>query len=639
MIIDFSSQEGLVNRFFGDYPYNVAQPQLSMNGGPSQYASGVVNPLSQYGYLTPANGTYIVVNNDTTGGRAISTATAVDEVNSFLFIYDNGGVLRRTTSLTQTAITATTVSVASTAGTDLEFYSEAGFRKLFFAYKNTGSLTGDIGVWDTTGISGNNKDGTRIFLSYSANAATFVTGDTITGSTSGATGHISGNRYTGASGGTLFLSSVTGTFVNAETITDQHANTGTTFITGGGNAIGSSVNPTFMSSFVSGGVTTSGGNVRMIVADNGFMYILDTSFVHKYDGGTTQTNSAIIDKTATAFGILTPNVLIFPPGFTLTDGIDYRGKIWITLFQSTRDIFAASTNTGIYANYCGVYVWDRITAGSSTQDFISLPGVREIRAIVTFQGVPALFDVSDTRYAELRMWNGTQFKLVAQLGQEAYPRYHDSIVVNGDMLSWLGNDGKMYYYGMMNPGFKNALYCLGDSTTKISGGSTFQNSGAIALANDSESSSGSFNLTPEAYYISLLDNTAAKILKWYPHAQLPAGNTQNAAVGNYYTMVKPLPKLSQTHFLTLYYPPVGAGGGSTLLNVNVYLNQSTTAWNAAPIPLIQDDGQRGYKTIPIASTGVNFIQVGITYPTNIGINTIPTISYASIDYTPSTKII
>lgn len=635
MVIDFSGQQGLVSRYFGDFPYNATNPQLSMNGGPSQYASGVVDPIAKYGYLSPANGTYITVLNDTSGSRAVTTATEVDEINLFAFFFDALGTIRRTLTLTQTAITASAPTLTNARGTDLEFYSSAGIRKLFFAYTDTTGGTGsDIGVWDTHGVTSTNLSGDQIYLYYTNNGNTFATGDTLTGSTSGATGHISGNNYQGGNDGTLFLESITGSFVNGEVITDGHAHTGNALVDA--THTFSSLQKNFMSALVGGGIKMSGGNTRMIVADNAFMYILDGSFVHKYDG----TITGSVDKSTSAFGVLTTNVLEFPPGFTLTDGIDYRGRLWITLFRSIRDIFASPTNSGIYENYCGVYVWDRETTGTSTQDFIEVPGVREIRAIVNFQSHPYIFDVSASRYTELRVWTGSQFKVVEQLGPEAYPRFHDSVAINGEMMSWLGNDGKMYYYGSMNPGSNNALWMIGDTTTQITALSLFNNGGAILLANDSESESSGLTTTPEAYYLSMLDTSAAKTLKWYPHAQGPAGASQLAAAGNYFSIVKPLPKLSQTHFLTLFYPPVGSGGTNTVLSVNIYFNQSATAWNASPIALNQNDALRGYKTIPINATGVNFIQIGLIYPTStVGLTSIPTISYASVDYNPTSKII
>lgn len=633
IIIDLSGQEGLVDRYFGDLPYTTSMPQYSYQGGPSQYASGVVNPIAHYGYLAPANGTFTSVSN-ITSSPPTQVATQIDEVNSFVIFYGTDGYLRRTTSLTQTSLTAGTVNVTNASGTDLQIYSVGGIRKLFFAYKTAVGgfyTTGDIGVWDLHGVTSTNVNGDQLFVGYTGNSGTFVTGDTVTGGSSGATGHISANRYAGGGIGTLFLTSITGTFTNAETLTDGHAHTGSASI-----PPNSSVLTNFMSTYVSGGTTLSGSNARMVVADNGYMYIIDGPFVHKYDG----TSLGVTDVSTSAFGVMTPDVLQFPPGFTLTDAIDLRGKLWITLFQSTRDIYSSPTNTSIESNYCGVYIWDRITTGTSTADFIPVPGVREIRAIVIFQGVPTLFTVSSSRYAEVRMWNGSYFKLVAQLGPEAYPRFHDSVSINGEMMVWLGNDGKIYHYGQMIPGSKNYLWMLGDATTAITNSSTFSNAGALVLAGEAQSGSAGDNLTPQAYYLNISDNTpASKILQWFPHAQNPGGTGQNANAGNYFSVVKALPKLAQTHYLTLFFPPVGSGGATTLLSVNLYVNQSTTAWNGSAIAITANDALRGYKTIPFNVTGVNFVQIGIVYPTSVAISLIPIISYAALDYTPTTKII
>lgn len=622
MVIDLSGRSGLVDRFYGNYPYSTPNQYLDIYAGSGQYATGVVNPIAKYGFLSPANNTAISVSSDI---GAMISATELDETQSdpFAFFYGFDGTINRTTSLTQTSITATPVSIANTIGTDLEWYTVAGIRKLFFSYK--GNSSGDIGVWDLTGVSGTGVNGTSIFLNYTTQTANFTVGDTLTGALSAATGHISTDTDYGATG-TLLLTSVTGNFQDGEIITDGGGGSATS-LASGPTGLNSSVYPHFMSRAPVGAFFMGSTYLQMRVADNGFMYILDGSSVHKFDGSISGGES----------GTVTPNVLEFPPQYTLTDGIDLRGRLWITLFRSTRDIFSSATNTAVYNNYCGVYVWDRATTGTSTEDFILVPGVREIRSIHTFQGVPTLFTVSSTRFTEVRMWNGSTFKVVAELGPEAYPHFHDSVSVKGDLMVWQGNDGQMYAYGKLVPDAKNALYQFGDMTTQITNSTTFRNASSILLGNETESTSAGENSVPEAYYLGITDTSKNKLLRWYPHALHPNNNTQQAATGNYFTPVKILPKLSYTHFLTLFFPPVGSGGTTTLMNVNLYINQSTTPWNAVPIPLTQDDAQRSYKTIPFNQQGVNSIQMGITYATTTSIASIPTLSHALLEYNPTSK--
>ena len=619
LIIDLSGSGGLVNRFYGDYPYSVGHPELAIYGADNQYASGIVNPIAKYGYLSPASTTYISVNSEADSTANVVAATEVDEVNQFGFFYDYKTKLRRIITLQENTFTATPISIASTIGTDLQFYTVNGIRHLFFAYKT--ATAADIGVWNLTGLTGTGVNGTSGFLKYDTQTGVWAVGETVTGGTSGGIGIVQSDKDRGTTG-TLLLRNWNGiAFQSGETLTGS--------IAGSARANGgiSSVYQAFLSVEPTNNFTLGHNFIRMIPADNGYMYILDGSAVHKFDGTTA----------GGAMGTASANVLLFPSEYVLTDSIDLRGRLWITLLRSSRDIYTPTSNP-ILSDYCGVYVWDRKTTGTSTEDFIEVSGVREIRVIVAFQGAPTVFTVSSTGYTQIRMWNGNEFKVVKELGAEAYPRFHDSVFISGDMMTWLGNDGKWYFYGKITPESNNGLYIVGDLTTEITAGSTFRNSGAILMVGNAVAGGTGENILPEVYYASFLDSTNAKILKWFPHAFVPAGVAQKAATGSYKNIAKALPKLSIVHNITIFYPPIGSAGTTTLMNVDIYFNQSTTAWNASSIAVTQTDAQRSYKSIPVNAHGVNFIQLGVSYPASTNISAIPTPSYALIEYEPTGKI-
>ncbi len=372
----------------------------------------------------------------------------------------------------------------------------------------------------------------------------------------------------------------------------------------------SSYNDTWLSATCASGFNLGANSHKMISADNGFMYILDGAAVHKIDGTTD----------GGANGTATANVLLFPANFQLIDGIDLRGKMWIALMKSTRDLLYGIANTALFTEFCGVYVWDRQSTQVNMEDFIQIDGVREIRTIFTFRGIPACFTVSSRRLTQLRIYTGNEFKIVKELEAEAYPRFPDSVHVAGDLIIWLGNNGYIYAYGRPAPGFDDALYMIGDITGEVSSGKGFNITGAILGVGE----------TNESYYLNLTDDTPASLVKiWKPFA-----SSQFPLAGNVFSMVKLLPKLSTVNSVTLYYPPIGTGT-TEVLDVDIYFNQSTTSWGTTT--LTRADGARSYKYIPVGKKGVNFIQLGFVWKTTNGISFAITPSYAEIDYTESTK--
>jgi hypothetical protein len=212
-------------------------------------------------------------------------------------------------------------------------------------------------------------------------------------------------------------------------------------------------NPTWLSTTVAGAFQTGAtNNVVMIPADNGFMYLLDGSTLHKIDG----TIGGGVHGTAF------PNVLVFPADFTLVDGLDWQAHIWIAI--QTTSSFATGNAASYNEREVGVYVWDRQTTTLNTiQNFIPITGLREIRKIyVTPQGELRVLGISSERLVQVRRYNGATFELVQELGLGAYPKYRDSVTTLGGLIVWLGNDGVLYAHGKLPATQAGTIYYTQD---------------------------------------------------------------------------------------------------------------------------------------------------------------------------------
>ncbi|HEC65257.1 MAG TPA: hypothetical protein ENI23_08185 [bacterium] len=367
----------------------------------------------------------------------------------------------------------------------------------------------------------------------------------------------------------------------------------------------------------SGFKTGATADVRMIVADNGFMYILDGASVHKIDGG----------ATGGANGTATQNVLIFPSPFQCVDAIDLRGKMWIATIKSTTSIYQATASLGTVSNFCGVYIWDRKSTQVNFTDFIPIDAVREIRSIFVFGGVPHCFTISNANYTQLRRWNGTEFKVVRELPRNAFPEFHDSIHVAEEVVYWFGYDGKHYAYGKSDPLLDPAVYRIGDLTSHVTAEKTFTYGGAILGA----------EIADLQFITSIVDSGPNYLLKrWYPHS-----NTAIAAfphTGNFYSLVKSIPPMSTVKSITLVWPKTASSASSTTeLTAKLYFNGSATSWGSTTVT--RNDGREGYKYIKVGERYVHSIQIELEYNPSSGLSDTNTIhpQYALIEYnTPKT---
>lgn len=346
----------------------------------------------------------------------------------------------------------------------------------------------------------------------------------------------------------------------------------------------------------------------MVLADNGFLYVLQANKVHKIDGGTTGGIN----------GTITANVLLFlgTTGIAITrikDGVDLRGAMWIGLHvDSSFDTNRYTLNAKSMNMFVGVYKWNRSSTTAGMQDFIPIIGVRELLAMFKFQNQPACFTISNDGYTQLRVWNGTEFKIVQTLGTNAYPVYRKhSIHENGDNVMWFGNDGKIYCYGKIETGLENGLYILGDMSLQVTGGQTYSGSGVLIAANATETVTSGNQASPLAFYLSYKDTGGNHLRKWYPYStETVATVAQTGHVGDVFTLVKYLPDMSTVKYVDIRCAPTGTGS-TTIATIKYYFNGSSTASFSKTIT--KDQASRGYVRHEINKPYVNAIQMEIEY--------------------------
>lgn len=376
-----------------------------------------------------------------------------------------------------------------------------------------------------------------------------------------------------------------------------------------------SVNATWLSGTVSGAFTTGQlSDVFMRVADNGFMYIFDTSSIHKIDG----TTGGGVNGTATA------NVVVFPTGVYMVDAVDWRGYFWVAIQSTALTGSAGSSGISGSTRIAGIYVWDKKSTVVGSVDFIPINGIKEIRKVyVTSRGELRALTLSSQNHLQIRHYNNSTFEVIAELGPLAFPLYRDSFGYLDELAVWFGVDGYIYAHGSIAPGEKEGLYIIGDTTALL--GASPEN-GAILVVDNSGSST-----TPRQGILFSAKSNGGTVFNRYLYLN-SMGPVPLA--GNVYTPVKFLPKLSTVNYIDIYCAPTASAAATAIGTVVVYLNQSTTAFKTHSVTMAQ--ASRGYISIPIDKPFVNSVQLKITWDTG---NTIGTSDFlpamATVDYTPT----
>ena len=372
------------------------------------------------------------------------------------------------------------------------------------------------------------------------------------------------------------------------------------------------------------GFNTGNNNVRLRPADNGFMYILDGSAVHKFDGTTAGGSNGEAEE----------NVLKFPGYFQTTDALDYAGFLWITVVGTTRDIITTNL-TAFNSIFAGVFVWNRQSRVVNMSDFIPIPGQVEIRAIFLYDGVPHVLTRSSNSTTQLRRYEGSKFSLVHEFSGDGYPNHPSSIFQNGRIVYWQGKeDGIIYAYGRVRAGSRPGFFKIGDLTADTNTSWTNGSSeGGILTGFGADASATSLS----AMVATFEDDNGGQVRRFNPHKAVNiSGQSSNALSGGFKSIVKPLPKLSHVTGMTLYFPPQNITNSNRYMTASIFKNRGTAS--IVSKSLTGDDAARGWKYISLNESNTNYIQVGFDYDENREVypNIYP--EYAEIHYVPKQKL-
>lgn len=363
---------------------------------------------------------------------------------------------------------------------------------------------------------------------------------------------------------------------------------------------------TWLTTTVSGAFSnTVIGNPFMRVADNGFAYLFNGNQVHMIDG------TALTGGTN---GTVTPNALLFPVTFRITDALDNRGAMYIAVRDGTTAIGANVSGTAS----CGVYVWDRSTTTSSSTDFIQVRGVKDIKRIyVAPSGALRIIVLNADDVAQIREYNGNTFVPIAEVGNTssgggAYPIYHDSFAVANNFVTWVTGAGYIFAHGSVLPGDPEGIFLIG----KLPSSDPAANGGAILYLGGNEytgvANFKAFRIGLIVSYLESSTTTNAYIKLWDMYG---VGSTGNATgVQNtdpIYTLVNFLPQMSTVKHIDLYMGPSATSTSTTAATVKIYFNQSATEWASKAVTLV--DCAKGYKRIEINKPYVNSIQLSMTH--------------------------
>lgn len=366
-----------------------------------------------------------------------------------------------------------------------------------------------------------------------------------------------------------------------------------------------SANDTWLSGTATGAFSLGQNLHRLVTADNGYMYILDGSAVHKVDGTTAGGTN----------GIVTSNVLFFPPYFKLNDGVDNRGYMYITV--QDRNPSASASEAATYSSMCGVYIWDRQSTVVGTTDYIAIPGIKSIHKIyVAPNGNIRIMCTGANRTFQIREFDGSRFNIIAEAGLTAYPVYPKSVVTTHYATFWLGADGFLYAHGSVSIGEPEMLVQLNGLVNGISNLTT----GVISYGSNSSTYTGGaptgMRSDNEVFFLAYASNNTCAVTKLMPYGTADSsGWTQTVAAGNIYTPVRFFPKLSTVKVLDIFMlPVVNASGSTARATISIYFNQSSTAWGTKNIT--DDDLAKGYIRIPIHKPFVNSVQIKVSYSTS-----------------------
>ena len=609
MLIDMSGRGGLSDNFSGSLTLQTAIDTSNINlrylAEDNQMVSGVFNPISFDGYMSPCPNALVTIT-PAVSFTQIMAATQVDDINSDVYFFENGTKIQRATGLDDLTLTDDR-TISGATGVDLAIYTINDNRTLFYAYETSSVST--IGIKDITATASPTftADSTTDFITISGGswelwedrAVMFTTTTTLPAPLSTSTIYY----LKGVSGATAQVSLTAGGA--AVDITD----------TGTGTHSISLFLDTFSNTVPASATSFTKSKIKMIPSGDGFMYILTKNKVHRFDG----------TSIGGANGTLYPNILTAPEYFYFSHGIDYRNNLYIVVQKNT--FHQVTTSNVAYVNSeVGVYIWNRQSTFFNTSDFIPIPGMKEIRSIfISPNGKIRIIGISSSRKVQIRELNGGSFTLVKELPVLSFPQYEDSLCVVDGFTVWQGNDGKLWYYGSEKPGEKEILFSpmqLSTDASLVTGAISF------GLQQDFGTSGR------HGFYVSFSETGTETLKKAYPFSTSTVNSIAMVKhIGDVFTPVKFLPRLSNVKHIDIYMKQATFTSSLTTVEatLKIYFNQSSTAWASKSIT--RGDINKGYISIEVNKPFINSIQIETEHTITTSVGTADFApAYAIIEY-------
>jgi hypothetical protein len=622
MIIDLSGRLGLAAKSQGDVNRAQSDPNLRYVGKDGQFADGIFNPLRKYGFISPANATTA----QCTLSGSISTIPSVLRCTLF-DTANNQIILGYKTRLgvggfgTGSAVLAFPTTTNSTSIlSDMIMYSVNGVRMVLLIRNDRLSIYDPLAnMYDLNWSINTAVASQALTANFVAQTDTTISFTTTGYPTSGAvwlqgvTGPAVMATYTGKSGSALtgVVANKSGTVPSGTTVYSG--------VTGGGSP----------------GLTDCNFN-RGILADNGFVYILNGYRVHKFDGTVGGGVS----------GQLTYDVLNAPKNFTFYDGVDYRGTL-ILAINADMDSNSFQTRTLQFTpNLCGIYVWDRLSTIVSMRDFIALQGMKIIRRIwISPKGDVLVLAEGSNNSSYLFQYTGTGFKMLQDLGKKACPVTWGGLVTGTNCSYWQGIDGILYGWGAPTANDPDMLFKLLDTNAvmldKHPNATSLLQVGALLLTQyDDYSTTTGYSTGLENIYGSYSYADGGSLFdtfRYIPHAvDILDSITPKASAGNVYSIVRRLPMFASVNYVRLANLPISSSGTATIATIKIYKDHSATAFTTKTVS--QKEAHDGNVYVAVGGDECVAIQIEIEFATTaqLGVDDYCPI-YAEVDYEPNFK--
>ena len=594
LVLDLSGKGGLSDNHIGSLSLQSSPESSNINfryeAEDNQFVSGLFNPFLYDGYSAPSLDTSSLVSvTPQVSFTQVMAASQIDEINSNVYFFEAGTKIQMATGLDNVSLTDDR-TITNAVGTDLAIYELNGNRSLYYAYHN--GSAGFIGVKDITATA------SPTFTADTGTDYITITGGSWELWENRAVQFTTSNTLPSplVAGTTYYLKNVSGNTAQVSQTPGGAAENLTT--TGTGTHSISLHLDTLVGNIISGGTSLQLTKIKLVNAGDGFLYVLDKNKVHRIDG----------HEIGGANGTFYSNILQAPEYAIFSHGIDNRGKLYLVLQKNT--LYQVGTSNVRYLPCdVGVYIWNRQSSFFNTSDFIPVIGVREVRNIhVAPNGKIRIFCISADRKTQLREFDGTQFKTIKELPPLSSPNYEDSVTIVNNFTVWLGNDGKLWYYGCEKPGDKDILF----TAVRVSTDSNFIG-GSIAFTQQQDFSSGG----KHGFYLSFSESGTETMKKSYPFAlSTVSGANPVKAQGDIFTATKYLPRLCNVKFIDIFMAQKNQSSSLTTIEatIKIYFNGSSTVWASKNIT--RADINKGYISIDINKPYINAIQLEIEHSAN-----------------------